>query len=147
MIENFGARTDVDIAMTWQIENLGYGTGARRNASHSRFHQSQLQVQKVHDQIAEQVTTTYVQTKRYRNTLPIKEANIQQASEALKRNLDAIRALAGQPLESVSSLSSLFQARQEYLEAIVEYNQWQLRMIRAVQMSLAEISMLPDAGQ
>lgn len=130
-------RSDLDIVVSWQVKNLGVGTRAQQDATRSRMYQRNFEVQQIRDQIAEQVNTTHQRVNQYQAMLGMLAENIQQAGSGLEKNLAAIKGLEGLPLEAISSLDQLAKARTEYLSAVVNYNQWQVRLLRAAGQSLA----------
>ena len=94
-------------------------------------------MKRIRDQIADQVTSTYMRVKQYRSMIEILRESVSQAGSGLEKNLAAIKGLEGLPLEAITSLEQLGKARSEYLAAVINYNQWQIRLLRAAGQSLA----------
>lgn len=136
-IPKLDGRSDLDVVVSWQVKNLGVGTRAQQDATRSRMYQRNFEVQKIRDQIAEQVTTTYQRVIQFQSIVGMLAENIQQAGSGLEKNLAAIKGLEGLPLEAISSLDQLANSRSDYLSAVVDYNQWQVRLLRAAGQSLA----------
>lgn len=82
-------------------------------------------------EVGRQVKTTYYRSQQFFDSLPLLIDNVQQAQFALRKNIVAIKALNGTPLEATASMQLLATARREYLDAVVPYNQWQLRLVGA----------------
>ena len=140
-LNSLDGRSDLDAVVSWQVKNLGFGSRARQDESRSKTYQRNYELQQIRDQIAEQVTTTYQRVEQFRSMSGLLASNVQQAGDGLEKNLAAIKALEGMPLEAISSLEQLAKARTDYVTTVTNYNQWQIRLIRAAGQSLS-----PDAS-
>lgn len=138
--DGLDGRSDLDLVVSWQVKNLGFGNRARQDAGRSRIYQQKFDTERLRDQIAEQVTTTYQRVLQHQSLVDYANANVAEAGQGLEKILEAIKGLEGMPLAAVSSLDQLATARQEYVTAVTAYNQWQIRLLRAAGQSLA-----PDA--
>ncbi|WP_145177445.1 hypothetical protein [Gimesia aquarii] len=58
--------------------------------------------------------------------------NFKRATKSYNQNMARIRGLAGLPLEGFQSLNTVADARNAYLNAIIDYNQAQLSSLRAI---------------
>ncbi len=135
-LPNLDGRSDLDMVVSWQVKNLGVGTRAQQDATRSQMYQRRFETQQIKDQIAEQVTTTYQRVVQFQLMVEILRDSVNQAGNGLENNLAAIKGLEGLPLEAIASLEQLANARTEYLSAVVNYNQWQVRLLRAAGQSL-----------
>ena len=57
---------------------------------------------------------------------------IESAENSYRRNLDRIRNAQGLPIEVLQSIQALDAARREYLRSVVDYNEAQFRLYRAL---------------
>ncbi|MFT7634235.1 MAG: hypothetical protein ACI87E_005294, partial [Mariniblastus sp.] len=83
------------------------------------------------------VTSTYQRVHEFRAKVGILNESIEQAGNGLAINLAAIKGLEGLPLEAINSLDQLATSRTDYLDAVTDYNQWQVRLLRAAGQSLS----------
>jgi outer membrane protein TolC len=136
-LPNLDGRSDLDVVVSWQVKNLGFGTRARQDSTRSQMYQRKYESQQIKDQIAEQVTSTYQRVHEFRAKVGILNESIEQAGNGLAINLAAIKGLEGLPLEAINSLDQLATSRTDYLDAVTDYNQWQVRLLRAAGQSLS----------
>lgn len=77
-------------------------------------------------------------SQEFQESLGLLWQNIIEAESALEKSVAAIKSLNGLPLEASQSMQLLAQSRMEYLNAVVDYNQWQLRLMRATGQTLGQ---------
>ncbi|MDG2185572.1 MAG: TolC family protein [Mariniblastus sp.] len=128
---NLDMRGDFDLVLTWQLKNLGFGNAAAIDSNRSRYNQTVMQARQVRDKVSQQVTSAYYTAAQYGESIELLARSIEESKNALARNIEAIRGLEGLPLESVQSLNALASSRHDYLDAVINFNQWQLRLLRA----------------
>jgi outer membrane protein TolC len=131
-LNGLDGRADVDMLAVWSIENLGFGTRARRQQSNSVYQQSVISTNRAYDLVLADVTNAWNTVQAQRRQIRLAEENIKRASESYDQNMARIRGLAGLPLEGLQSLDALANARQTYLNSIIAYNQAQLNLLRAI---------------
>ena len=84
------------------------------------------------DTVAREVVEAQVQVEARRRMIAVSEGAIKSAEDSYRRNLERIRNAQGLPIEVLQSIQALDQARREYLRSVVEYNQAQFRLHRAL---------------
>lgn len=131
-LSGLSGRSDFDILAVWQWENLGFGTRAAREAAGSRRRQAELQLGRIKDGVSVEVTTAWHEIQAGRKRIELSEIRIKQAGNSLRLNRARIRGLLGLPLEALQAVEAVAQAREARLRAIVDFNQAQLRLLRAV---------------
>ncbi|WP_298860639.1 TolC family protein [uncultured Gimesia sp.] len=131
-LNGLDGRADVDVLAVWSIENLGFGTRARRQQSNSVYQQSVISTNRAFDLVLADVTNAWNTVQAQRSQIQLAEENIKRASESYDQNMGRIRGLAGLPLEGLQSFDALANARQTYLNSIIAYNQAQLNLLRAI---------------
>lgn len=131
-MDNFGGRADFDLAAIWQAENLGMGNAARRREQESLNRQAQLARSQLADRIATEVTQAHQRIQFRAEQIGTAEAQVSSATEALKLNLDGIQGGLIRPIEIQQAIGALASARQAYLDAVMDHNQAQFALLRAL---------------
>jgi len=131
-VNGLGSRSDFDILAVWQLENLGLGNRAAREAAVSRGRQASLSLARSRDDIATEVTTAWHEVQAGRRRIKMTEERLKQAGESLRLHRIRIRGLLGLPLEALQAVESIAQAREARLKAIISYNVAHVRLLRAV---------------
>jgi len=131
-IENFRDRFDFDAACYWEVRNLGFGESAIRDETRSRYRQAQLREVQVMDRVAREIIEAHAQVQARHKQIAVAESGIEAATDSYRRNSERIRAGEGLPIEVLQSIQALSQARREYLRTLVDYNEAQFRLHRAL---------------
>ena len=79
-----------------------------------------------------EVTQEWHQVAGNRKRLAMSGERLKQAGESLRLHRLRIRGLVGLPLEALQAVEAISQARQDRLEAIIDYNRSQVGLLRAV---------------
>lgn len=129
---NFNARGDTDIALFWQIENLGVGDKARMRDRAAEQRSAVIQLMKVQDQIAAEV----VSESKAKDAAGRK---LQTAGQAVQMSRDSVDSVVkwvknGQrdPWEAVQAIETLAASRVDHLDAVSSQNKAQFRLHRAL---------------
>jgi outer membrane protein TolC len=131
-------RSDFDVLAVWQLRNLGFGTHAARQERSSQFRQAQLDYYRIQDLVTTEVTKAYHQVHAQRMQLSLAKENVEKALDSYRQNILRIRGLAGLPLEALQALQAVALARRAYLAALIEYNQAQLQLLRAIGQPISQ---------
>ena len=131
-IGRLGGRTDFDLLAVWEIQNMGKGTRAARDAASSRERQAAVTLSRTRDDVVTEVTQAWHEAAGSRKRLAMSGERLKQAGESLRLNRLRIRGLVGLPLEALQAVEAISQARQDRLEAIIGFNQSQVGLLRAV---------------
>lgn len=137
-VPQLDGRADVDVMAVWEVRNLGLGTEALRAERSSQFRQASLELRRVYDQVAMEVTQAYHQINAARKRIEIAETQMLQAQSAYDSGIARIKGLEGLPLEAQQSLRVLTTARDELLSSVVDYNRGQVRLLRALGQAVSE---------
>ncbi|MGI9516025.1 MAG: TolC family protein [Pirellulaceae bacterium] len=129
---DFNGRADMDLAVVWQVENLGLGTRAVRKRTQSLQRQANLQLGDARDQVAAEVAQAWYQVNATLQQIDVAEESVTSAADAMSKTMERIRGLEGDPLELIVSLTAMSQSRTEYLDRVIDYNIAQLRLLRAI---------------
>jgi len=90
------------------------------------------------DTVAREVVEAQVQVEARRQMIDVSKGAITSADDSYRRNLERIRNAQGLPIEVLQSIQALDQARREYLRSVVEFNQAQFRLQRALGWPISE---------
>lgn len=128
----FGDRVDFDVALWWEVRQLGLGERALRNENRSRIEQARWRHVQLMDQVAQEVTQAFVQSRARRAQVNVAREGLEFAVDSHRRNMDRIRQGEGLPIEALQSVQALDASRRDYLRAIIEYNEAEFRLYRAL---------------
>ena len=131
-LPGLNGRSDFDVVMAWEVENMGFGTAARRKSQASRVRQSEYLLAAMKNKVIAEITAAYHETIALSKSLAIAERALEQAEQSFDKDTVRIKALEGMPLELVQAIGALADTRQNYLTTVIEFNQSQLRLLRAM---------------
>jgi outer membrane protein TolC len=127
-----GERFDFDGVAYWELRNLGFGERAARENAAAQIQQARMREVELLDTVAREVVEAQAQVQARRKLIDVAKGAITSAEDSYRRNLERIRNAQGLPIEVLQSIQALDQARREYLRSVVEYNQAQFRLHRAL---------------
>lgn len=134
---NFASRSDADVNLFWELQNLGFADRAiaRQRAAQKRM--SILELMKVQDRVAAEVVRA--DKERIAANRQLREAGraLPEALSSLSLNFTNIRRGAGlpgatRPIEVLQPIQALAQARSDYLDAVLAFNRAQFRLYHAL---------------
>lgn len=147
-ITNYGGRGDGQAQLVWQFTNLGLADVARAREQRALYNQAGYEVLQVQAQVAAEVTAALRVARARLRTLQTAQDGVRQAVEMWRRLRESAFGLASaaqryDPLEPLLAEQALQQAREQYLNEVVEYNQTQFRLYTALGQPAVEA--LPKA--
>ncbi|MCU0878622.1 MAG: TolC family protein [Pirellulaceae bacterium] len=131
-IENGGDRFDFDGAAFWELRNLGFGEQAARDRAGASLQQARMREVAQLDAVAREIVEAQAQVAARRRMIATSQTAIESAENSYRRNLERIRNAQGLPIEVLQSIQALDAARREYLRSVVDYNDAQFRLYRAL---------------
>jgi outer membrane protein TolC len=131
-VARFNDRADFDALAYWQVRNLGFGERAQREAAGALIEQAKFTQIRLMDRIAREVVEAHTQVQHRRQQIDVAQAAVEAAQQSYERNLARIREGQGLPIEALQSIQALALARREYLSAVMDYNESQFRLQRAL---------------
>lgn len=131
-IDEFRDRAEFNALATWQVRNLGFGEAAARRERQSQVQQAAFERIRVMDRVAREIVEAHGQLLARTNRVAATKAAIRTAVDSYDRNLVRIRQGHGLPIEALQSVQALDAARQAYLDAVLDYNEAQLRLYRGL---------------
>jgi outer membrane protein TolC len=78
--------------------------------------------------IRNQVAESMAQATASQRKFSLVQRQLERAGDAFQRDLQRVRGLAGLPIEVLNSVRLLARAREDYVMALTQYNQAQLRL-------------------
>ncbi len=125
---NFQGRSDFDAIAFWTLRNLGVGNVALIHGAQSRLRTENYQMIRVLDQVRDEVAEAYAKAHARYAQIATSESAIRSAQDAFGEDLRRIRGHLGLPIEVLDSARLLGQGRNDYLTAIIDYNQAELQL-------------------
>jgi outer membrane protein TolC len=131
-VDDFNDRAEFNALAVWQVRNLGFGEAAARREQEAVIQQARFEKVRIMDRVAREVVEAHGQAIARAARVEAAEHAISTAVTSYDLNLDRIRDGQGLPLEALQSAQALDAARQSYLDAVIDYNEAQLRLYRAL---------------
>jgi len=140
-IGSSGIREDFDVQLLWQLDNLGFGNAARIRGRQSDLRAMTLELFRIQDRVAADVSQAHVQAQEAHRRLELAEAETKLALESYNKNIEGLGQIvrAGElvqtvvrPQEVLASVQDLAQAYVNYYSAVADSNRAQFRLYRAL---------------
>ncbi len=128
----FSGRTDLDAYAYWTLQNMGVGNAAMIRVAKSRVGIAQFQEVAMLDRVRAEVAEAYARTHARYAQISTTEQAVKTGVDGFKEDLVRLENTVGLPIELLDSLRLLARARQEYLDAIVDYNEAQFALYVAL---------------
>ncbi len=138
---NFDGRSDWDVLMLWEWQNLGVGNKARLDERRSESTQTYWEFVRVKDRIAAEVTQALAQAKYAHDRLLEADKGVKDAVDSADKNFEGLTQtrrvgdvlfLVIRPQEAVQALQALSQAYGDFFTAVADYDRAQFRLYRAL---------------
>jgi outer membrane protein TolC len=130
--DQFSTRQDVDVVLYWTAQNMGVGNLAQVRLQRSVLGERNLEMVRVLNQVRFEVAAAYARTHTRYAEIGIAEGAVQSGQRSYTEDLRRVRALQGRPIELLDSFRLLSAARQQYLDAISDYNRAQFELYVAL---------------
>lgn len=149
---DFNGRSDADVNLYWEIQNLGLADRAIAKQRAAQQRTANLELMKIQDRVASEVVRA--EKGRIAASRQMNEAGraVPEAQASLTLNFTNIRRGAGlpgatRPIEVLQPIQALAQARADYLDAVLAYNRAQFRLYWALGRPPLLASTPNEAGQ
>jgi outer membrane protein TolC len=139
---NFSGRSDFDVQVLWELQNLGFGNKALMDLRRAENRLSVLDLFRLQDQVAAEVAQAYAQAQSAASRLGKAENGLKDAVESANKNLEGLgqtRTAGGnviilviRPQEVVAAIQALALAYNDCYGAVADYNRAQFRLYRAL---------------
>jgi outer membrane protein TolC len=140
---NYQGRSDFDAIAYWTLQNLGVGNVALIREAESHARTENYQMTRVLDQVRDEVAQAYARAHARWAQIGVSEKAVRAAQEAFAEDLRRIRGQQGLPIEVLDSVRLLGQGRNDYLNAIVDYNRAELELYVALGQPPANVLARP----
>jgi outer membrane protein TolC len=142
-VDNPGWRSDIDVQVLWQFDNLGLGNRARIHQRESENRQALIALFRIQDRVAAEVGQAYAQLQMAARRVSVAEKGVRAAVESADKNVLALRQTAPlgtkdtvqlivRPQEVLAAIQALAQAYNDYYGAVADANRAQFRLYRAL---------------
>jgi outer membrane protein TolC len=141
-LSNFTARSDFDIQVLWELQNLGFGNRALADQRRAENRLSVLDLFRIQDQVAAEVAQAYAQAQSAASRLGKAENGLRDAVESANKNFEGLGQtktaggkviiLVIRPQEVVAAIQALVLAYNDYYGSVADYNRAQFRLYRAL---------------
>jgi outer membrane protein TolC len=138
---DFSARTDIDVQLLWEFQNLGFGNRALVHARKAENRLAVLELFRIQDRVAAEVVQAYAEARFALERLGEAETGVKDALESAVQNFEGLRqtrqpggaiVLLVRPQEAVAAVQALAQAYNDYYGAVADYDRAQFRLYRAL---------------
>jgi outer membrane protein TolC len=140
-IGNFSARSDFDVQVIWEFQNLGLGNFAKVKERRAENEVAIIELFRLQDRIAAEVADAYAQAKSAEGRITQAESGIKDAALSVNEHFKGVEqtqklgntlVLAIRPQEVVAAIQALSRAYTNYYAAIADYDRAQFRLYRAL---------------
>lgn len=136
-VGTFSGRGDLGAQAYWELRNFGLGNAAQMRERAADRDQAILQGVEIEARIrAEVIEALKVSQARARALTEAQDA-VRESAELYRKLLATQFGMVGpnaryDPLEALLAIQALFQARVQYLNQVIDYNRYQLRLFAAL---------------
>ncbi|MGH9206953.1 MAG: TolC family protein, partial [Acidimicrobiales bacterium] len=138
---NGGLRSDFDLQVLWQFDNLGFGNLAKVHQREAENRVAVIDLFRIQDRVAAEVAQAYAQAQLAARRVDLAEKGVRSSLNSADKNLVALGQTKGagnqvvllvRPLEAVAAVQALAQAYLDYYGAVADANRAQFRLYRAL---------------
>jgi outer membrane protein TolC len=143
---SFGARSDFDIQILWELQNLGFGNAASIRGRRSESQLAVLNLFRLQDRVASEVAQAYAQVQSAASRVGKAERGLKNAFDSANKNFEGlgqtrtagtptgpkVPILVIRPQEVVAAIQALVLAYNDYYGVVADYNRAQFRLYRAL---------------
>jgi outer membrane protein TolC len=137
----YGIRSDVELQVVWEFQNLMFGNRAKIRERQAENQIALLEMFRLQDRVAAEVAQAHAQLRSAMLRLADAEAGLKDAADSVEKNFQGLsqtrRAgelviLMVRPQEVIASIQALAQAYGDFYGAIADHNRAQFRLYRAL---------------
>ena len=129
---HFDGRTDADVYAVWTLRNFGLGDAAIQRERRAEVGEAEAARAAVIDRVRQEVAEAYASAAERRGEVETARRRLASASAAYRADLTRAKNLQGQAIEVLNSASLLRAAREDYVRAVVGYDQAEFRLFVAL---------------
>ncbi|MDX2036761.1 MAG: TolC family protein [Isosphaeraceae bacterium] len=133
----FASRSDADVNLYWELQNLGLADRAIARQRLAEKHVAMLELMKMQDRVAAEVVRAEKARLAALRELEQARRAIPEALASLELNFTNIKRGTGlpgstRPIEVLQPIQALAQARSDYLTSVIDHNRAQFRLFHAL---------------
>jgi outer membrane protein TolC len=136
-LSQFESRNQLGLQLSWELRNLGLGNRAEVAERRAILDESRFQLQDAQARAIAEIVETAQMASARAETLELAERSVKEASELYRINKESTKNVvdaknlfdALRPLQSIQMLN---QAQQAYLNAVLDFNKAQYRLLTLV---------------
>ena len=140
---NFQGRSDFDAVAYWTLQNLGVGNVALIREAQSHVRSENYQMTRVLDQVRDEVAEAYARRMPVGCRLASAKRPCGPPKRHFEKTCSGSEGRKDLPIEVLDSVRLLGQGRNEYLNAIVDYNRAELELYVALGQPPANVLARP----
>jgi outer membrane protein TolC len=125
-----GARADFDVSAVWSLQNFGLGNVATQRERRAVLNEGLAERDRTLDQVRREVADAYAASAATSRDLDVARRQLRAAQEGYRLDLDRVRKTPAlsRPIELLNSATLLAAARQEYVRALIGFDEAQFRL-------------------
>jgi outer membrane protein TolC len=141
-MSNFGARSDFDVQVLWEFQNLLCGNRAKVRERRAENQVAVLELFRLQDRVAAEVVQAHAQVVSANTRAAEAERELKEALDSMEKNFEGlgqtkrpggdVLILVIRPAEVVAAVQALAQAYTDYYSAVADSNRAQFRLYRAL---------------
>lgn len=143
---DFDGRSDADIAVVWELKNLGFGERALQRQRESELRQTQIREVGEMDRVVTEVAEALARLKSRSAQLGLARAAVEAAARSYEQNFRLFREGGIElirPIEVLQSIQTLAKQRGDYLNTVIEYNRAQFQLYWALGYPVQSVQTKP----
>jgi outer membrane protein TolC len=129
---HFSGRSDFDFGAFWTLQNFGFGNVAIQRRLQAEVGAANADRLRTIDAIRQEVADAFTLTLTRRQAIDIARRRTESAQRAFDQDMVRARNLQGRAIEVLDSAKLLNVARQDYVGALIGYDQAQLQLFVAL---------------
>ena len=126
------SRDEVAALIYWKLDGLGFGNEAATREKRSELALVKLEEERVLDEISFDVTSARAEVIARRSRLPIGSQAASHARRAYELTTERLTQSQGLPIEALASIQTLAEAREAEINAVLDYNIAQHKLLAAL---------------
>jgi len=151
----YGLRTDVEVQVVWEFQNLLFGNSAKIHERRAEHEIALLEMFRAQDRVAAEIAQAHAQLMSAERRVSDAESGLKDATESVDKNFQGLKQtrLAGEamflvvrPQEVIAANQTLAQAYSDYYGAVADFNRAQFRLYRALGHPAQAISVGDPSG-
>jgi len=137
----YGMRTDVEVQVIWEFQNLLFGNAAKIHERKAENQIAILEMFRLQDRVAAEIAQAHAQAMSAALRLADAESGLRDAADSVDKNFQGMKQtkaagdlllLVVRPQEVIAAIQALSQAYGDYYGSVADFNRAQFRLYRAL---------------